>query len=88
MGKASILVIPVTIVVVGLIIWGIIWMVKRTPKNVSKLQKQAVLADEAMELFKSLMVVSSLDTTDMDILSEKSKKNIKAWAEKYRKVNS
>lgn len=88
MGKASILVVPVTIIVIGLIVWGIIRMLNKVPKNVSKLQKNAVLADEAMDVFKSLMIVNSLDPSDIDMLSERSKNNIKAWAEKYRKVNS
>lgn len=87
MGKASILVVPVTIVVLGLIAWGIIWMVNRMPKNVKKLQLKAELADEAMDEFRKLMVVDNLDG-DINYLTQRSKNDIKAWAEKYRKVNS
>lgn len=87
MGKASILVVPVTIVVLGLIAWGIIWMVNRMPKNVKLLQQKAELADDAMDEFRKLMIVDSLDG-DINYLTQKSKNDIKAWAEKYRKVNS
>lgn len=87
MGKAAILVVPVTIIVIGLIVWGIIWMVNRTPKNVSKLQQKADLADEAMNEFRKLMIVDNLDG-DINYLTQKSKNDIKSWAEKYRKVNS
>lgn len=87
MGKAGIFVVPGTIVVVGLIIWGIIWMVNRVPKNVKKLQQKAELADDAMNEFRKLMIVDNLDG-DINYLTPKSKNDIKAWAEKYRKVNS
>lgn len=90
MGKASILVVPVTLVLLALIIAFVIRMVNKIPngKVVNRWQKNAVLADEAMEIFKSLMIVQSLDVEDIDMLSKNSQGKIKAWAEKYRKVNS
>lgn len=87
MGKAGILVAPVTIIVLGLIVWGITKTVNKLPTNVKKLQQKAELADEAMEEFRKLMIVDNLDG-DLNYLTEKSKNDIKAWAAKYRRVNS
>lgn len=91
MGKAGIIVIPVLIVVLVLVlVSGVVaigkWM-DDEPKESKLVRRNAELADEAMAIFRSLMIINSLDG-DMDILSEKSKKTIKEWAEKYRKVNS
>lgn len=91
MGRAAPFLIPLVIIgAVLLFVWGFAAVMKwldKKPKEPKAVRQNAVLADEAMAIFKSLMIVDNLDG-DMDILSERSKKNIKAWAEKYRKVNS
>lgn len=88
MGKAAILVAPVTIVVVGLIIWGIIWMVNRTPQDPKSVRQRAELADDAYELIRDMLYPRNIDVNDMTVLSENHKTKIKSWAEKYRKVQS
>ena len=81
MGKATILVVPVTIVVVGLIIWGIIWMLNRPTKQE---RVNANLLGEAFLIFQNMRMTSNVD--DMDILTKESAERITKWSEKYRKV--
>lgn len=90
MGKAAILVAPVTIVVIGLIIWGIIWMIdrNRNPQEPKSVRQKAELADEAYEMFMDQMHPRNIDDFDVTILSKDDKTKIQSWYKKYRKVNS
>lgn len=87
MGKAAILVGPAVIIVLGFIVYAIARMIIKSGQEPKNVRQNAQLAEDAMQIFRNLMIVTSLDG-DNDILSEKSKNAIKAWAEKYRKVNS
>lgn len=91
MGKAgTIVIIFVVVLAILALFWGIgafaKWM-ERDPQEPKKIRQNAGLTDEAFELIRDILVPKSLDG-DVSYLSNDHAAKAKAWAAKYRKVNS
>lgn len=90
MGRAAVIIVPVLAVVcllaVGFGFAAIGKWIDKKPQEPKKVRQNAALTDEAYELIIGMLLPRDLD--NITILTDRDKTNIKAWAEKYRKVNS
>lgn len=82
MGKV-IVIGTVVIILAAMFVW-FMWYLARDDKPTRKERKFQDISYDAAKIFQELMLPSNVN--DMDILTEKSRKSITGWLEKYRKV--